>query len=97
MRSRYRWFRWMGVATLVAGLALIAAGCGSSGKKTESTTTASTTTSQTGGTAAQRPFDNFRIVYDTGLDFLDPGLSYTTQGRGLMWNVLPQPAGVQAS
>ncbi len=35
----------------------------------------------------QRTFPTFRIALDNGLDTLDPGLSYTTEGWGVMWNV----------
>ena len=88
MRFTYRWARWAGVATLVVGLAFVAAACGSSKKSSPATTSSSSTgTSQTSNTTGHRPFPVFRIVYDNGLDFLDPGLSYTTQGWGIMWNV----------
>jgi len=72
------WFA--SLAMLAAGLALLAAACGGGGKKAATTTTAS------GGTS-QKTFANFRVVLDTGLDYLDPGLSYTVQGWGAMWNV----------
>ena len=92
MKFPNRWARWAGVAALVVALALLAAACGSSKKSsgtttTQQTTTSSTTTTTTGSPTGQQKFANFRIVYDTGLDFLDPGLSYTTQGWGIMWNV----------
>src|SRR5262245_58464633 len=88
MRFRNWWIRWAGIAALVAALALVASACGSSSKEGASTeATTGGTTQTTGGKTAQRKFANFRIVYDTGLDFADPALSYTTQGWGLMWNV----------
>ena len=34
-----------------------------------------------------KTFPEFKIVYDTGTDYLDPALSYTVQGWGVMWNV----------
>src|SRR6266542_2349210 len=67
---------------LATGLALLVAACGVGGKKTESTTTTAG-----GGSSQQKTFPNFRIVYDTGTDYLDPGLSYTVQGWEAMWNV----------
>ncbi len=67
---------------LATGLALLVAACGGGGKKTESTTTTAG-----GGSSQQKTFPNFRIVYDTGTDYLDPGLSYTVQGWQVMWNV----------
>src|SRR4051812_8381589 len=91
MKFRYRWARCAGLAVLVVGLALLVAACGSSKKSSPSTSTATTPsttqTQPTGNVGGQKKFANFKIVYDTGLDFLDPGLSYTTQGYGLMWNV----------
>ena len=67
---------------LATGLALLVAACGGGGKKTESTTTTAG-----GGSSQQKTFPNFQIVYDTGTDYLDPGLSYTVQGWETMWNV----------
>jgi peptide/nickel transport system substrate-binding protein len=64
---------------LATGLALLAAACGGGGKK------AATTTNTTGGTTGQKTFANFRVVYDTGTDYLDPALSYTVQGWEAMW------------
>src|SRR6266511_153693 len=66
---------------LATGLALLVAACGGGGKKTESTTTTA------GGGSQQKTFPNFQIIYDTGTDYLDPGLSYTVQGWETMWNV----------
>jgi len=66
---------------LAAGLALLAAACGGGGKKTQETTTGAA------GTSQQKTFPNFRIVYDTGTDYLDPSYSYTVQGWAAMWNV----------
>jgi peptide/nickel transport system substrate-binding protein len=80
MTRKNRW-KWLLVATALAvGLALIASACGSSKKSSGSS--GSSTTSASGKT-----FANFRIAYDTGIDFLDPSLSYTVQGWAIMWNV----------
>jgi peptide/nickel transport system substrate-binding protein len=77
---------WLVAATFSVALALVAAGCGggssNSGNNNSSTSSSGTTTSSTGKT-----FPNFRIAYDTGIDFLDPSLSYTVQGWSIMWNV----------
>ena len=73
-------------ALAAAALALVAAGCGGSSKSSSgggNETTTSGGTSSTGG----KTFANFRIAYDQGIDFLDPGLSYTVEGWGIMWNV----------
>jgi peptide/nickel transport system substrate-binding protein len=67
------------------GVALLAAACGGGGKKAAST--AATTGATPGGSVVQKAFPDFRIVYDTGTDYLDPGLSYTVQGWAIMWNV----------
>jgi peptide/nickel transport system substrate-binding protein len=77
-----RW-KWLSVATLAVGLALIAAGCGGGGSSNTTTKSGAggNTTSSSG-----KSFANFRIAYDTGIDFLDPGLSYTVQGWEIMWN-----------
>ena len=83
MNRRHTW-KWLATAaSLAVGVALIASACGSSSKSTSGSggTTASTTAS--GG----KTFANFRLAYDTGIDYLDPGLSYTVQGWGIMWNV----------
>jgi peptide/nickel transport system substrate-binding protein len=67
---------------LATGLALLAAACGGGGGEAEGTTTTAG-----GGTSQQKTFPNFRIVYDTGTDYLDPAYSYTVQGWAVMWNV----------
>jgi peptide/nickel transport system substrate-binding protein len=68
--------------SLVVGLALIASACGSS--SSTSTNGAGTTS---GTASGGKTFANFRLAYDTGIDYLDPGLSYTVEGWGIMWNV----------
>lgn len=75
MRSN-RW-KWVGLVALAAAVAVVAAGCGSS--KKSSTSSAGTTSGKT--------FPLFKIATDTGTDYLDPGLSYTVEGWGVMWNV----------
>lgn len=82
MDRKNRW-KWLLTATaLVVGLALIAAACGSGGKKNSTAPAGGGTTS-----SGSKTFANFRIAYDTGIDFLDPSLSYTVQGWAIMWNV----------
>jgi peptide/nickel transport system substrate-binding protein len=73
-------------AACVAGLALVAAGCGGGGGNNNASGN-NTTTSGGGSSASGKTFPNFKIAYDTGIDFLDPGLSYTVEGWGIMWNV----------
>jgi peptide/nickel transport system substrate-binding protein len=79
--------RLLSALALVVGFVLLAAACGSSKKSSSGTTSSSTGTSGSGGTSSQRTFANFRLAYDTGIDYLDPGLSYTVEGWGIMWNV----------
>ena len=80
MNRRYRWKWVLTVAAFTVGAAILAAGCGGGGKSP------STSTASSGGTSS-KSFPNFRIAYDQGIDFLDPGLSYTVQGWAIMWNV----------
>ena len=80
MKHRLAW-KWLGAASVIVCLALIAAGCGGGGKKS------STTTAASGGSTSGKTFPNFRIAYDTGIDYLDPALSYTVQGWSILWNV----------
>ena len=81
MTRSQRWTWLLSVGALVVGFALLAAACGSKSKSS-----ANTNTSSSGG-GKNQPFANFRIAYDTGIDFLDPGLSYTVEGWSIMWNV----------
>ena len=80
-RHRLKWL--FTAATFAVGVALIAAACGGGGSN--STTTGSTSAS--GSSSSGKSFANFRIAFDNGLDYLDPGLSYTVQGWAIMWNV----------
>jgi peptide/nickel transport system substrate-binding protein len=77
----------LSVAALVVGFALLAAACGSSKKSSSTTSSTGTSGGTSGGSSQQKTFANFRIVYDTGTDYLDPALSYTVQGWEAMWNV----------
>jgi peptide/nickel transport system substrate-binding protein len=64
----------------------VAAGCGGGGSSSSSTS-ASGGGGTTSGSSSGKTFADFRIAYDTGIDFLDPGLSYTVQGWSILWNV----------
>ena len=74
-------------------LLAVAAGCGSSGRSatsaTQPTTATTTTAASTRTTAAAPPneFPELRVAMDEATDYLDPGLSDTTEGWGVMWNV----------
>jgi peptide/nickel transport system substrate-binding protein len=76
----------MTAATFAVALAFLAAACGGGGSSS-TTTSASGGGSTTSGSSSGKTFPDFRIAYDTGIDFLDPGLSYTVQGWEIMWNV----------
>jgi peptide/nickel transport system substrate-binding protein len=80
---------WLGITAAFAavGLALVAAGCGGSSSSGSGGSTSSSTTSTSTTSSSGKTFPNFRIAYDTGIDFLDPGLSYTVEGWEIMWNV----------
>jgi peptide/nickel transport system substrate-binding protein len=87
-------FRGTGTAVAAAlALLALAAGCGGSGHPATSATghatTAPTTTAATTQAAAApaHEFPDFRIAMDEATDYLDPGLSDTTEGWGVMWNV----------
>jgi peptide/nickel transport system substrate-binding protein len=82
-------------ALWLLALALVA-GCGGSGHAAPPSITRSTTEARTPTAASTRPvaaaapahrFSEFRIVMDEATDYLDPGLSDTTEGWGVMWNV----------
>ncbi|HEX7678271.1 MAG TPA: ABC transporter substrate-binding protein [Thermoanaerobaculia bacterium] len=83
MNRRHTW-KWLATAaSLAVGVALIASACGSSSKSTSGSGGTTASTAASGG----KTFANFRLAYDTGIDYLDPGLSYTVEGWGIMWNV----------
>jgi peptide/nickel transport system substrate-binding protein len=88
--------RGAAVAAILPLLAVLTAGCGGSGSGQGTTVTSppttatapTTTTAQTTTAAsATQEFPDFRIAMDEDTDYLDPGLSDTTEGWGVMWNV----------
>jgi peptide/nickel transport system substrate-binding protein len=83
LNRRHTWKWLVTAASLAVGLALIASACGSKSSTSTSGAAGTTSTSSSGG----KTFANFRIAYDTGIDYLDPGLSYTVEGWQIMWNV----------
>ncbi|HKS77941.1 MAG TPA: C40 family peptidase, partial [Gaiellaceae bacterium] len=90
LRRRRRALVRLGAATFL--LLALGAGCGSSGRTTSSgrqhRTVATTTAVAPKSTAAPaHEFPDFRIAMDESLDYLDPGISDTTEGWGVMWNV----------
>ena len=71
-------------AAFAAVLAMVAAGCGGSSSSSSGN---NTSTASSGSSSSGKTFANFRLAYDTGIDYLDPALSYTVEGWGIMWNV----------
>lgn len=84
MRSQ-RWKWLISAAALSATVVLVATACGGGGGNNTTTTSGGGAT--TSASSSGKSFSNFRIAYDTGIDFLDPALSYTVQGWAIMWNV----------
>jgi peptide/nickel transport system substrate-binding protein len=80
---------------LAAGLlVLLAVACGGSGRAATPPTTAPTTTTvapppppPTKPVGLPHEFTDFKIAMDGSTDYLDPGLSDTAEGWGVMWNV----------
>jgi peptide/nickel transport system substrate-binding protein len=75
---------------------VLVAGCGGSGRTDPTTTRAKTTTvtrtstpttSETPTATTADEFPEFRVAMDEATDYLDPGLSDTAEGWGVMWNV----------
>jgi peptide/nickel transport system substrate-binding protein len=83
LTRRHPWKWLVTAASFAVGVSLIAAACGGGGGAKSTTTSGAAT----GGTTTGKAFANFRIAYDTGTDYLDPGLSYTVEGWSIMWNV----------
>jgi peptide/nickel transport system substrate-binding protein len=89
LNRRMRWKWTITAACFAVGVALVTAACGGGGGS--STTTSAGGASTSGGTgttsSSGKTFPLFKIATDTGTDYLDPGLSYTVEGWGVMWNV----------
>jgi peptide/nickel transport system substrate-binding protein len=76
-----RWKRLAGVLALLAALTFAVAACGG-GDDDE----AEGTQTEAAGEGAERSFPEFKVAYEP-IDYMDPGLSYSVQGWGIMWNV----------
>ena len=90
LRRRRRALVRLGAATFL--LLALGAGCGSSGHATSTgrqhrTMATATAVAPKATAAPAHEFPDFRIAMDESLDYLDPGLSDTTEGWGVMWNV----------
>jgi peptide/nickel transport system substrate-binding protein len=83
LKRSQRW-RWLASAAVISvTVVLVATGCGGGGGGNTTSGGGATT----GASSSGKSFANFRIAYDTGIDYLDPALSYTVQGWAIMWNV----------
>lgn len=82
MTRREIWKLRLGVLALVAGLGLLTAAFAASATQSPQRQTASGAYKP-----KQKRFGNFRIAFNTNIDFLDPGASYTVEGWQVMWNV----------
>jgi len=66
---------------LFAALTFAVAACGGG----DDEGSAEGTTQASGGGGTERTFPEFKIAFDNGIDYLDPGLSYTVQGWSMLW------------
>jgi len=91
LRSRRRALVRLGAVATSLLLLAVGAGCGSSGHTAttgeRATTPPPTTAAAAKAAAPAHQFPEFRIAMDEATDYLDPGLSDTTEGWGVMWNV----------
>jgi peptide/nickel transport system substrate-binding protein len=78
-----RRFRCLRLAPL-AGLAVLAAGCGGA---SNAGGPASAAAAPFVSASAGPTFPVFRVAEDTGIDYLDPGLTYSSEGLNVIWNV----------
>jgi peptide/nickel transport system substrate-binding protein len=84
---RHSWKGLLTAGSFAVAVVALAAACGGGGSSNnaQQTTTGSSATS--GSAKTGKTFPNFRVAFDTGTDYLDPGLSYTVEGWQIMWNV----------
>jgi peptide/nickel transport system substrate-binding protein len=77
------------LAAVCLGVGVISiAACGSAkGSSPVAATRTSTASAAHAGRANGKTFPVFRVAIDSGIDYLDPGLSYTTEGWSVLWNV----------
>ena len=71
----------------LVGLGTACGGSGHAGTSATEPTTAPATTQAATTAAPPHQFPEFRVAMDEATDYLDPGLSDTTEGWGVMWNV----------
>jgi peptide/nickel transport system substrate-binding protein len=73
-----KWRRFAGVFALLAALTFALAACGGGDDESGGSTT------EASGGSTQKTFPELKVAFDNGIDYLDPGLSYTVQGWGIM-------------
>jgi peptide/nickel transport system substrate-binding protein len=76
--QRWRWL--LSLFALVAALTIVPTGCGGDDDEGAEGETAT----QAEGGSAERTFPELKVAFDNGIDYLDPGLSYTVQGWSIM-------------
>jgi len=85
--SRSRVIRPSVAAAAVAGLGLLAAGCGGSGSNAAVTSSAAAAPTTPPKIENPNAFPVFRVAEDSSIDYLDPGLTYGSEGESVIWNV----------
>src|ERR687897_479130 len=73
-----KWRRFAGLFALMAALTFALAACGGGDDEGAGATT------EAGGGTTEKTFPEFKIAFDPGIDYLDPGLAYTVQGWSIM-------------
>lgn len=73
-----KWRRFAGLFALMAALTFALAACGGGDDEGAGATT------EAGGGTTEKTFPEFKIAFDNGIDYLDPGLAYTVQGWSIM-------------
>src|SRR5258708_13911288 len=81
LKHRIAW-KWLGAASVIACLALVAAGCGGGSKS-------STTTAPPGGSTGGKTLPNFPIANGAGTHYLQPALSSTRHVWPVPWHSSP--------
>lgn len=73
-----KWRRFAGLFALMAALTFALAACGGGDDEGAGATT------EAGGGTTEKTYPEFKIAFDNGIDYLDPGLAYTVQGWSIM-------------
>src|SRR5688500_9694043 len=73
-----KWRRFAGLFALMAALTFALAACGGGDDEGAGATT------EAGEGTTEKTYPEFKIAFDNGIDYLDPGLAYTVQGWSVM-------------